>query len=728
LTRHDFRYSTIIAAASFGAMLAISAIVVWLGFWFASQTLDAELERRHQHYHRFTELHFRTQLGHLENFLRVLSHNGVLVGRLREGNYSAVEELLGNAFFELDSGVLDILFVDPGGNQQIIDVSSSPYNSASIVRDAAAVPLSGGPRLITREMADGTVIAAFVSGLQIIDPISRAVTGRLFGGVILNDNSRVLRDLLDDTDLKAVALLVDGKTVSGVSTYDQISGTRVEGSESGAATTGTKITIPFTVTVDGPETVIEAVRVASPIADLQATYLRLLPIVIGLIIILAAMLSGFIRLVTMRSLSKLSHYADAVAATIEGGSHIPHFQSGPIREFNSLGDTIERVFTAFRESEYRAESVIDRAPAAIFAKDLDGRYIIANAEFLSVFDLRKDQVIGGFNEDLFPDEFVQEIKAFETSAADREDGMAVELTAPTAHGERAFLGVIFPLREDTGVIYAYCTILADITERKKAEIGLRHAKEEAEFANSAKTSFLAGVSHELRTPLNAIIGFSEMIVKEVLGKIENRNYVEYAEHIQSSGTHLLSLIGDVLDLSVIEARGEAVSDEALDIEQLGDDCVRMITDQASSAGIDIITDINLQGHALKADARRIRQILINLLTNAVKFTPRGGRIELSGCLQADGRIRLTVTDTGSGMDAATKAHAFEPFMQGSSSMVRNAEGAGLGLALVKRLAELHDAKLDCITAPDEGTTISILFPASRSVAAPPLASVQEAGQ
>lgn len=728
MKRHDFRYSTIIAAASFGAMLAISAIVVWLGFWFASRTIDAELERRHLHYQRLAELHFRTQLGQLGSFLRVLAHNGVLVTRLREGNNSAVENLLGNAFFELDSGILDILFIDPGGGEQIIDVSSSPYDSASIVRNAAATQLIRSPRLITSQMADGTNVVAYVSGLPIIDPSSRAVTGRLFGGVILNDNPLLMRDLLDDTDLKSVALLIGGKMVSEISSYDETDKDGSIGTESSIATTGAKITIPFTITKDGPETVIEAIRSADPIADLQETYLQLLPIVIGLIIVLAAMLSGFIRLVTMRSLSKLSHYADAVAATIEGGRHIPNFQSGPIKEFNSLGDTIERVFSAFRESEYRAESVIDRAPAAIFAKDLDGRYIIANAEFLSIFDLRKDQVLGGSNEDLFPDEFVQEIKAFETSAANREDGTAVELTAPTTAGERAFLGVIFPLREDTGTIYAYCTILADITERKRAEIGLRHAKEEAEFANSAKTNFLAGVSHELRTPLNAIIGFSEMIVQEVLGKIENRNYVEYAEYIQSSGHHLLSLIGDVLDLSVIEASGEAVREEALDIEQLVDDCVRMIAEQADAAGIDVFTDINLKGHALKADARRIRQILINLLTNAIKFTPRGGRIELSGHLQTDRRVRLTVTDTGSGMDEMTRTHAFEPFMQGNSSMVRKAEGAGLGLALVKKLTELHDAELDCVSAPNEGTTISILFPALRSVAAPPLFRIKEAGE
>ena len=720
MTRRDFRYSTIIAAASFGAMLAISAIVVWLGFWFASRTLDAELERRNQYYRRFTELHFENQLGKLENFLRILSHNSALITHLREGNKSAVEELLGNTFFQLDSGELDILFVAPADGSKVINVSSSPYDSSRIVQAASNQPLRDTPQLLTDRATNGASVVALLSGWQIIDPESHAVSGQVFGGVILNNNPRVLHDLIKDTDLKAVALWIDGRIVSQVSS---IGGAQSIGTSIGSP--GTIITIPFSLTAGGPETFLKAVRLESPVADLQDTYLQLLPIVIGLIIALAAMLSGFIRLVTMRSLSKLSHYADAVAATIEGGSHIPHFQSGPIREFNSLGDTIQRVFGAFRESEYRAESVIDRAPAVIFAKDLDGRYIIANAEFLSIFGLRKEQVIGEANENLFPDEFITEIKAFETSAADREDGTAVELTAPTANGERAFLGVIFPLRADSGAIYAYCTILADITERKKAEIGLRHAKEEAEFANSAKTSFLAGVSHELRTPLNAIIGFSEMIVKEVLGKIENRNYVEYAEHIQSSGHHLLSLIGDVLDLSVIEARGEAVREEALDIEQLGDDCVRMIAEQADTAGIDVIIDINLKGHALKADARRIRQILINLLTNAIKFTPRGGRIELSGLLQADSRVRLTVTDTGSGMDEKTRAHAFEPFMQGNSSMVRKAEGAGLGLALVKKLTELHEAELDCISAPNEGTTISILFPARRSVAAPPLFQVKD---
>lgn len=723
MTRRDFRYSTIIAAASFGAMLAISAIVVWLGFWFASQTLDVELERRNQYYQRFTELHFENQLGKLENFLRILSHDSTLVTRLREGNKSAVEELLGKAFFELDSGELDILFVAPADDSSVIDVSSSPYDSSRIVQAASGQPLRDTPVLLTDRVTKGAPVVALLRRWQVIDPESHAVSGQLFGGVILNNNPRVLHKLIEDTDLKAVALWVDGRIVSQASS---LGGAQSIGANIGAP--GTIITIPFSLTTGGPATFLKAIRLASPIADLQETYFRQLPIVIALIIVLAALLSGFIGLVTMRSLSKLSHYADAVAATIEGGSHIPHFQSGPIREFNSLGDTIQRVFGAFRESEYRAESVIDRAPAVIFVKDLDGRYIIANAEFLSIFGLHKDQVIGGSNEDLFPDEFVEEIRRFETSAADREDGKAVELNVPTANGERAFLGVIFPLREDTGAIYAYCTILADITERKKAEIGLRHAKEEAEFANSAKTSFLAGVSHELRTPLNAIIGFSEMIVKEVLGKIENRNYVEYAEHIQSSGNHLLSLIGDVLDLSVIEASGEAVREEALDIEQLGEECVRMISDPAKTAGIEVITDINLKGHALRADARRIRQILINLLTNAVKFTPRGGRIELSGQMQEDGRVRLTVTDTGSGMDAATKAHAFEPFMQGSSSMVRKAEGAGLGLALVKKLIEMHDAELDCISAPGEGTTISILFPARRSVAAPPLVPAQETGQ
>ncbi|UUX51557.1 ATP-binding protein [Nisaea acidiphila] len=717
----NFRYATIVAAASFGALLAITTAIVWFGYLFAEKSFDAEFERQDQHYKSIAELHFATELGELRTFLRALSHNGELLGALKEDTHQRVERILSWAYFDRDNGQLDILFIVPEGSDTIIDVSSALHETGPMVATLATEPVPTVPQLRYSETGGQTGIYALLDGFRIIDPGTGAVIANLYGGLVLNDNPYVFRGLLGDTELHAAALSIDGDIVIEVSN----DGKRHFEPGGAEPERGREIVLPISIAETRHPITLRALRESNPVQELRGTFFQLLPVLIGLILVLSLALSLFIKQVTKRSLSQLTDYADAIGAALEGKSNIPQFKPGRIRDFNSLGEAIERVFDAFRASEHRATEVIDRAPSAIIAKDLDGRYLIANKEFLSMFSLERDQVIGAKDGDLFDPAFVTEIQAFEASFGKGRTGRSREVLVPTPYGERACLAAMFPLRSEAGETYAHCTILADITDRKKAEIALRHAKEEAEFANSAKTSFLAGVSHELRTPLNAIIGFSEMIGGEVLGKIENRNYVDYAKHIQSSGTHLLSLIGDVLDLSVIESRKETVHEEALDIEDLGESCIRMIRDQATDAGIELSSDIDMRGRALKADARRIRQILINLLTNAVKFTSAGGHVSLTGQVQDDGRIRFIVTDDGIGMDEVTLAHAFEPFMQGNSSMVRKAEGAGLGLALVKRLVELHGADLECNSAPGAGTTISILFPASRSVTAPPQAAEAE---
>ncbi|WP_193183649.1 sensor histidine kinase [Nisaea sediminum] len=703
--------------------MATSGVIVWLGFWFAQKTLNAELHQHEQHYQRIVELEFRSKQEHLDGFLRILAQSGELARSLRQQDHATGARILEAAYYELENGELDLLQIVtvPGGN--VIDVSPGGFGLREALGDLASIPISAKRQVFLSGQGEYSGLYAVVGRTPIIEQESRVLIGWLIGGSILNDNTLVLDALLQDIGVLAAGLVVGGEMIAAAS--------RSEVDDAGAlirnAAPDTVHTLPFRLSDDGPETELWVVPHISPVASLRNTYLALLPGIFGLTLMLAVGLSWFLRMITKRSLSELSRYAGAVAATMEGGRDVPKFEPGLIRDFNQLGETIERVFDGFRASENRTDSVIDRAPAAIYAKDLDGRYIIANAQFLSMFGFERERVIGATDRDLFSEDLISEIQAFETANKNHGAGNAREITIPVAGADRAYLGAIFPLKGEEGQVYAHCTILADITDRKRTENALRQAKEEAEFANSAKTSFLAGVSHELRTPLNAIIGFSEMIAGEVLGRIENRNYVDYARHIQSSGTHLLSLIGDVLDLSVIESRKENVREEALDIEELGADCLRMISDQAASAGIEVSSDIDMRGRALRADARRIRQILINLLTNAVKFTPRGGHVRLLGNVSETGRIRLAVMDNGIGMDEVTQAHAFEPFMRGSTSMVRHAEGAGLGLALVKRLAELHNAEMDCKSAPGQGTTISITFPAVRSVAAPPQLVSSELG-
>ncbi len=257
-------------------------------------------------------------------------------------------------------------------------------------------------------------------------------------------------------------------------------------------------------------------------------------------------------------------------------------------------------------------------------------------------------------------------------------------------------------------------VVFDITERKAAEAELLRTKDHAESASRAKSEFLATMSHELRTPLNAIIGFSDMVIEEMYGPVGSERYREYLRDIRSSGTHLLDLINDILDLSKAESGQVDLQESIIDVEDLIDGSVALVALRARQAGVDIITDIAPDLPQLRADERKVRQALLNLATNAIKFTPPAGRVFLRARL-VDGRLRLAVEDTGIGMASADIPKALSPFGQIDSAHNRRHTGTGLGLPLTKRLVEAHGATFDLKSELAVGTIVTVEFPADRLV-------------
>ncbi|WP_188258800.1 ATP-binding protein [Azospirillum tabaci] len=242
---------------------------------------------------------------------------------------------------------------------------------------------------------------------------------------------------------------------------------------------------------------------------------------------------------------------------------------------------------------------------------------------------------------------------------------------------------------------------------------LDEARRVAERADRAKTAFFACMSHEIRTPLNAMMGFAELLEKEVLGPISNPLYRDYARDIAESGRYLMDLINDLLDLSKAEAGRLELTESAVDVLRVAVGSARLLSDRAARAGVGIDTDLPPDLPPLRADERKVRQMLLNLLSNAVKFTPPDGVVTLSGRVAADGTLCLSVHDTGIGMTADELEKALEPWGQIDSALGRNHIGTGLGLPLTKRLVELHGGRLDIDTAPDRGTTMTLVFPAER---------------
>jgi signal transduction histidine kinase len=244
---------------------------------------------------------------------------------------------------------------------------------------------------------------------------------------------------------------------------------------------------------------------------------------------------------------------------------------------------------------------------------------------------------------------------------------------------------------------------------------LVRAHAETEAASRAKSEFLANMSHELRTPLNAIIGFAEVIERETFGPTGAR-YREYASDIHGSGRHLLQVINDILDLAKVEAGQMLLHEARLDPALVMQGCVRLIKPRAAKTNVRIYTAFDPNLPVLLADEARLRQIALNLLSNAVKFTKPGGRVSISTGLDQEGGITIAVTDTGIGMTADEIRIALEPFRQVMSSLSRSNEGTGLGLPLTKTLVELHGGRLDIASAPGRGTTVTVAFPPSRSLA------------
>jgi signal transduction histidine kinase len=255
-----------------------------------------------------------------------------------------------------------------------------------------------------------------------------------------------------------------------------------------------------------------------------------------------------------------------------------------------------------------------------------------------------------------------------------------------------------------------------MTAWKRTEEDLINARQDAEKASTAKSEFLAKISHEIRTPLNAIIGFSEVMMDERFGPIGNERYRQYLKDIHSSGGHLISLLNDLLDLSKIEAGKLELTFVSVDLNTLVQQCVAIMQEQANRERVIIRTSLPQNLPAIVADARSVRQIALNLLSNSIKFTAAGGQVIVSTAINDDNEVALRVRDTGVGMSEKELQTALEPFRQISTATRRSSGGSGLGLPITKALAEANHARFRITSQVDDGTLVEVAFPATRVLA------------
>lgn len=300
----------------------------------------------------------------------------------------------------------------------------------------------------------------------------------------------------------------------------------------------------------------------------------------------------------------------------------------------------------------------------------------------------------------------------------RDETVSDEVTF-VGPGGKAFPVLInsSPLDGSVGKDARCLTAIFDISERKEVENALLLAKDEAEIANRTKSEFLAIMAHELRTPLNAIIGFSDAIQQQSFGRMSPPKYEEYISHIYSSGVDLLELINNLLDLGKAETGNMEIHDEEIYVHALVNSAVVLVTERANKAGVIIDVEIRDDMPKILADPRLLKQMILNLLTNAIKFTEKGGKITVSAMLDKHQGVSISVSDTGVGIADEDISNVLRRYGQVREKQKMTEEGTGLGLPIVVSMIELHGGRLEIDSEIEQGTTITLRLPPFRTLPA-----------
>jgi PAS domain S-box-containing protein len=384
-----------------------------------------------------------------------------------------------------------------------------------------------------------------------------------------------------------------------------------------------------------------------------------------------------------------------------------------------MGRVIELESASHQQAQiYRG--IFENSVWGIFQTTGDGHYLTANAALARIYgydtvsallsaltDISEQLYADPTRRDAFVTQMHEKgvVSGFESQVY-RRDGIVIWISESCRE-----------VRTSDGKLLYYEGMVEEITARKRVEEELRAAKEAAEAANRAKSEFLGTMSHELRTPLNAIIGFSEVIHGEMLGPVGVPAYKTYSGDVVTSGRHLLNIINDILDFAKAESGRLALRDEPLSLVDLVDETVQFMQQRAFAGDIRLTADVDLAVSRVQGDAPRLRQVLLNLVGNAIKFTAAGGRVDVRVYKSVLGDIRIEVRDNGIGMAEADLVDVFEPFRQADGSHARNHEGTGLGLAICDRLMRLHGGRVTLTSELGRGTVATAILPAERSLPA-----------
>lgn len=345
---------------------------------------------------------------------------------------------------------------------------------------------------------------------------------------------------------------------------------------------------------------------------------------------------------------------------------------------------LQEAHDALSESQARLQGILDNTSAAIYLKDLEGRYLLVNTPFCTISGVTEAEALGKTDVDLFPPQIARRFQESDREIIESRRSMQTEDRVEQAAGVRHYVTAKFPLMDDNGNLMAIGGVSTDITRIKRIEDALRQAKQEAEAANRAKSRFLATMSHDIRSPLNAVLGMGELLAETDL----NEKQRKYLVSMHRASEFLLALINDILDLSKIESGQLELEQMEMDVDDLIHSTLEIFSLQAQEKGLKLTCRLDAQATPwVIGDRGRLRQVLVNLINNAIKFTQRGS-VSVMVHQQVQNTYQFCVSDTGIGIPKERLKAVFDPFIQADSATTRRYGGTGLGLAICQQLVAL----------------------------------------
>jgi PAS domain S-box-containing protein len=402
-------------------------------------------------------------------------------------------------------------------------------------------------------------------------------------------------------------------------------------------------------------------------------------------------------------------------------------EKGDTREFQAvIQDITQRKQSeqALRASEEKYRSLVDHIPDVVWTADSNRDLIYISGNVVKVLGHHAQELLGGqlWLNRIHPEDAARVELAYQKLFSDGEQ-FDVEYRICRKDGEWVWLHNRALTTQPRGGIMCADGIFTDITQRRQSEAAIQQTKDAAEAANLAKSQFLANMSHELRTPLNAIIGFSEILADKTFGDLNDRQ-LKYSNNILNSGRHLLQLINDILDLAKVEAGRVELMRNTFNVAKALSEVQTIVKTLANKKHIHLESKIATDLPELFADEAKFKQVMYNLLSNAIKFTPDGGKVFVTAIVQnvnaGDSFLQIAVTDTGIGIKPNDQERVFKEFEQVDSSYGRQQQGTGLGLALTKRLVEMHggNIRVESEGVEGKGSTFTFSIPLPKTEAAP----------